>query len=52
METFTICHNYWIYYKNRIYMHAPARVDVVQWLGGSLCYLYELFMLLRKKTEP
>jgi hypothetical protein len=23
-------------------MHAPARVDVVQWLGGGLCYLYEL----------
>jgi hypothetical protein len=23
-------------------MHAPTRVHVVQWLGGGLCYLYEL----------
>jgi hypothetical protein len=33
-------------------MHASALVDMVQWLGGGLCYLYELFTLLRKKTEP
>jgi hypothetical protein len=41
-------------------MHAPARVDVVQWMGGFyaismkyLCYFYELFTLLaQKKTEP
>jgi hypothetical protein len=30
METPTICHNYRIYHKNRIYMHAPMCVDVVQ----------------------
>jgi hypothetical protein len=34
METPTICHNYRIYHKNRICMHAPQLVDVVQWLGG------------------
>jgi hypothetical protein len=33
METHTVCHNYWIYYKNRICMHAPTHVHVVQWLG-------------------
>jgi hypothetical protein len=50
METHMICHNYRIYHKNRIFMH--ALVDVVQWLGGRLCYLYELFTLLCKKTKP
>jgi hypothetical protein len=39
-------------------MHAPARVDVVQWLGEGLCYpinylryFCELFTLLRKKKQ-
>jgi hypothetical protein len=41
METPTICHNYRIYHKNRIYMHAPTCMNVVQLLGGVLCYLYE-----------
>jgi hypothetical protein len=58
METLTICHNYRIYHKNRICKHAP--LDVVQWLGGVLCYLYELFKLFlsniyaicAKKIEP
>jgi hypothetical protein len=39
------CHNYRIYHKIRIYMHALVHVDVVQWLGGFLWYLYELFLL-------
>jgi hypothetical protein len=34
METPMICHNYHIYHKNWTCMQAPARVDVVQWLGG------------------
>jgi hypothetical protein len=33
MKTPTICHNYRIYHKNRICMHAPAHVHVIQWLG-------------------
>jgi hypothetical protein len=40
-------------------MHAPARVDVVQWLGGFyaismkyLRYFYELFMFFAQKIEP
>jgi hypothetical protein len=39
METHTICRN------NRICMHAPGRVDVVQWPGRGLCYHYKLFTL-------
>jgi hypothetical protein len=38
-------HNYRIYHKNRICMHAHARVHVVQWMSDVLCYLYKLFML-------
>jgi hypothetical protein len=38
IETLTIYHNYWIYHKNRICMHAPARVDVVKCMA-------EFFML-------
>jgi hypothetical protein len=30
MKTPTICHDYRIYHKNRICMHAPTRVDVVK----------------------
>jgi hypothetical protein len=43
METHKICNNDLIYHKNMICMHAPACVDMVQWLGGILCYLYEIF---------
>jgi hypothetical protein len=39
-------------------MHAPARVDVVQWMGGFyaismkyLCYFYELFTLLAQTNR-
>jgi hypothetical protein len=35
----TLCH------QNRICMHAPAHVHLVQWLGEFLCYLYELSTL-------
>jgi hypothetical protein len=34
IETIMICHIYWIYLKNRICMHAPARLDMVQYPGG------------------
>jgi hypothetical protein len=33
IKTHTNYHNYGIYHKNRIYMHAPAHVHVIQWLG-------------------
>jgi hypothetical protein len=42
-------------------MHAYALVYMVEWLGGGLCYLYELLTLFsrtiyaitqKKKTEP
>jgi hypothetical protein len=38
IKTLTIYHNYWIYHKNRICMHGPAHVHMVQWLG-------EIFMI-------
>jgi hypothetical protein len=55
-----ICHNYRIYYKNKICMHAPTHVHVVQWLGEVFYYLFELFTLFMwsiyaicaKKIEP
>jgi hypothetical protein len=55
-----ICHNYRICHKNRICMHAPVRVDVVQWLGVvfMLCLwtIYAISMnylrhLFKKITE-
>jgi hypothetical protein len=57
MKTHMIFHNYQIYYKNRICMHAPVHVHVVQWLGGvfmlSLWTIYAISIdylrYLRKK---
>jgi hypothetical protein len=57
MKTPTIYHNYCIYHKNRICIHAPMHVHVVQWLGGgfmiSLLTIYAIyvdyFRYLRKK---
>jgi hypothetical protein len=51
MKTHMIHRNDWIYRKNRICMHTPTRVDVVQWLGGVLYYRYELFTLFVKKQN-
>jgi hypothetical protein len=46
MKTPTIFHNYLIYHKNKIYMHATAHVHSaqVQWLGKVLCHIYKLFL--------
>jgi hypothetical protein len=33
METPMTYHNFWIYHKNMICMHARAHMDVVQCLG-------------------
>jgi hypothetical protein len=60
MKTPTICHNYRIYHKNRICMHARAYVHVVSWLGRvfmlSLWTIYTIFvdylLYLPKKIEP
>jgi hypothetical protein len=43
IETLMIFHNYRIYHKNMICMHASVRVHVVQM--RFFCYLYELFTL-------
>jgi hypothetical protein len=45
METHMICHNYRIYHKNRIHIHAPVRVDVIEWLVEFVWYLLEIFTL-------
>jgi hypothetical protein len=56
IETSTIYHNYRIYHKNRIYMHAPACGSwSTGWPGFMLCTIYSISMnylyYLRKKTE-
>jgi hypothetical protein len=45
METPTFYHNYRMYHKNWILMHALVRVHVVHWLGGFVWYLYEICTL-------
>jgi hypothetical protein len=41
----TTSHNYRIYHKNRICMHAPAHVHGSSGWARFLCHLYKLFML-------
>jgi hypothetical protein len=38
-----INHDYQIYHKNSMCMHAPARVHGSSGWAGFLCHLYELF---------
>jgi hypothetical protein len=45
METATICYNYRIYHKNKICMHALARVHGSRGWARFLCHLYKLFTL-------
>jgi hypothetical protein len=55
MKTPTICHNFWIYHKNKISMHAAVHVhvDVVYAISMNyLRYFCELFLLFAQKTEP
>jgi hypothetical protein len=47
MESFTICHNYRIYHKNRVCMHAHARVHGSSVWSRFLRHLYGLFTLFR-----
>jgi hypothetical protein len=54
MKTLTICHNYRIYHKYRIFMHAPGLVVGRGFYVISmnyLCYFREVFMLFAKKYQ-
>jgi hypothetical protein len=52
METPTICNNYRIYHKNRIFMYVLARVGFYAITMKYLHYLCELFALFTQKTKP
>jgi hypothetical protein len=51
MKTPTICHNYLIYHKNKIYMHATARLHMSSGWARFLCHLYKLFMIFTQKNK-
>jgi hypothetical protein len=55
IKTSTICHNYLIYHKNKIYMHATARVHMssgcARFYVIYINYFCELFMIFTQKNK-
>jgi hypothetical protein len=51
METLTICHNYRIYHKNRIYMHVPERGTWSSgWAGFYAIFMNYFMLFMQQKT--